>query len=61
MWGGVAGGEGVRFMIVHTLLYVASHSSNMREGVELQENVICRNVVLHILLSFEGIVGLPIV
>ncbi len=28
---------------VHTLLYVASHSSNLREGVELQENIICRN------------------
>jgi hypothetical protein len=33
------GGEGVGFMIVHFLLYVDSHPSNVKEGVELQEQI----------------------
>jgi hypothetical protein len=54
------GGEDLGFIIVHSYFYVASHLSNVRESVELQENVNVEIVVLHILISFEGIVGLPI-
>jgi hypothetical protein len=39
------------------MLYVASHSSNVREGVKLQEQSSFEEiVVLNTLLSFEGIV-----
>jgi hypothetical protein len=36
---------------------LASHSSNVREGVELQEQISFEEIAsLHTLLSFEGIV-----
>jgi hypothetical protein len=33
-------------MIFHTFLSVASHSSNVREGVELQEQILFEEIVL---------------
>jgi hypothetical protein len=45
-------------MIFRTVLYVVSHTSNVREGVKLQSQISIKEiVVLQTLLSFEGIVA----
>jgi hypothetical protein len=41
-------------MIFHTILHVGSHLSNVREGVELQEQISLEEIeVFHTFLLFE--------